>query len=385
MLLMSMPPQPSAESNPALVAILRDRIPREGPLTFAQFMETVLYHPEHGYYMAEQPRPGRAGDFLTAPEAHPIFGWTLARQIVELWHLLGAPRPFTLREYGAGSGALGLAVLDELAEIAPDLFAAIRYAPIEANPYRLAEARRRLAEAGLADHIEDASNTTITGCVIANEFLDALPVHRIEQRDGSLQEVYVTWRDGWFADELGPLSTEAIAERLRREHVRLTEGQRAEVCLAIDPWMQEVAAALDRGYVLVLDYGYPAADLYGPERRQGTLKAYYRHGVHEDPYLAIGEQDLTAHVDFTAVTETAEAAGLRAPGLTTQANFLAGAGIRELLVALQQAPGMTAEEYLGARAAVMRMIDPGAMGRFRVLVLGKDVPDASPAGLRFTL
>ncbi|HET9017575.1 MAG TPA: SAM-dependent methyltransferase [Thermomicrobiaceae bacterium] len=375
-------------SNPELVEIIRRRIDDAGGrITFAAFMELALYHPEHGYYRTAPARASRGGDFITAPEAHPIFGQTLARQFGEMWRRLDRPAPFTLREYGAGAGTLALDVLEALRDAGDELLGAIHYEPVEINPARRAELTRRLEEAGLRDHlVQPEPGTRIVGCVLANEFLDALPVHRVVVQDGALHEVYVAWRDGWFADVMGSPSTPEIAARLEREGVTLAEGQRAEVCLGIRGWVDEVAAGLRRGYALVLDYGYPAAELYGPARSGGTLKAYFRHAVHEDPYRAVGEQDLTAHVDFSALQEAAEARGLVALGLTTQADFLAGAGIGELLVALGHRPGTTADEYQAARAAVMHLIDPGGMGRFRVLVLGAGVaPEPPLAGLSVTL
>jgi SAM-dependent MidA family methyltransferase len=373
------PVERSAESNPRLVEVIREAIEAapEQRITFARFMELALYHPRLGYYVGEAARPGRAGDFLTAPEAHPIFGHALARQIEQMWDLLGRPASFTLREYGAGAGTLALTILEGLRADASGLLDALRYEPVERNPTRAAELRQRLDAAGFGEQVaEPVDESPIVGLVLANEFVDALPVHRLEMRDGALHEVYVTWSrgEGWFGEALGSLSTPRIAERLAAEGVRLAEGQRAEVNLELEAWIVGVARQLARGYVLVIDYGYPAPELYGPSRREGTLKAYLRHTVHTDPYRAVGEQDLTAHVDFTSLERAASTDGLRSLGLTTQADFLAGAGIGDLLVALQQMPGTTLEQYLAARNAVYYLIDPGGMGRFRVLALGRDVP-----------
>lgn len=367
------------ESNRELVAIIRDQIERHGPITFAKFMQLALYHPEHGYYLTAAPRAGRAGDFITAPEAHAIFGQTLALQIAEIWHRLDRPDPFTLREYGAGAGVLAHAILQGLEANEPELLAALRYEPVEINPARGADLAERLAAAGFGDNLhEPVPGATITGCVLANEFVDAFPVHRIEQRDGDLRELYVVWRDNWFAEVPGPPSTPEIAARLARVGVTLAEGQRAEVNLGIDDWARELGATLARGCVLVFDYGYPAGELYGPKFPGGTLKAYLQHTVHEDPFRAVGQQDLTAHVDLTALAQAAADHGLTSLGLTTQADFLAGAGIGELLVALQQQPGVTVQSYVVARTAVMHLIDPGGMGRFRVLVLGRGIAPEPP-------
>lgn len=375
------------ESNQPLVELIKALIEREGRITFARFMELALYHPRYGYYQTSAIRPGRSGDYITSPEAHPIFGHTLARQLDEMWRIIDRPDPFILREYGAGTGTLAQTILDGLQADRSGLLEAIRYEPVEASSERRADLTDRLASAGYGRLLrEPLPDTRIFGCVLANEVIDAFPVHRVVVEHGQLCEIYVAWRDGWFADELGQPSMPDLAGYFEREGVTLTEGQRAEVNLGIAGWAAEVAAGLERGYTLVLDYGYPAEQLYGPEHRDGTLKAYYHHGVHLDPYRAVGEQDITAHVDFTALQEAVRQYGLTPLGLTTQAEFLAGAGIGELLVAMQAEPGMTAERYLGARAAVARLIDPGGMGRFRVLVLGRGIgPEVRLRGLQRVL
>jgi SAM-dependent MidA family methyltransferase len=341
--------------------------------------------------MAEA-RAGRTGDFLTAPETHPIFGHALARVIDEMWRTLDRPDPFTLREYGAGSGTLALAIARGLQADGSDLLEALRYEPIEIGVARRAELVERFIGAGFGDRLAaGGSSERIVGCVLANEFLDALPVHRVIQRDDALREVFVGWEPdgtggGRLVDAPRPPSTPGLAERLATEGIALVEGQRAEICLALDGWVAEVGRTLERGYVLVIDYGHPATALYGPDRLDGTLRAYVRHRAGDDPYLRVGRQDLTAHVDLTALSNAATQAGLATVGVTTQAEFLVGAGAESLLAAIQADPATTLPEYLELRAALQRMLDPSAMGRFRVVVLGRDVPsDARLAGLAFRL
>ncbi len=372
---------PRSSSNPALVDELRATIEREGRITFARFMQAALYHPEHGYYLNTEARPGPSGDFLTAPEADPIFGQALARQIAQFDEILGHPDPFTLIEYGAGSGTLALAILDALSLDHPALLQRFRYQPVEINPARAAELRSRLEEAGYTEQLLEASDEPVQGCVLANEFLDALPVHRVERLDGEIRERYVVWRDGWFAEEPGPLSSDELAQYLRDGGIELADGQLAEINLGLSDWVVEVARQLQRGYVLAIDYGYPAEKLYGPDYPHGTLRTYAQHAVGDDPFSAVGKQDLTAHVDFSALERSARAQGLQVVGFTTQADFLGGVGIGELLVRTQQEPDMSYQEYVGVRSAVIRMIDPAAMGRFGVLVLGRDVPASPLLGL----
>lgn len=368
-----------------LVDRLRTEIGERGPITFARFMEVVLYDPDRGYYRAVDVRPGRGGDFLTAPEAHPIFGHALSRQLGDVWQRLGRPPRFVVREHGAGSGALAEAVLAGLRADGSELATAIRYRAVEVDDRRIAALRGRLDGAGLADALEDDDGQPVTGAVVANEVLDALPVHRVALIDGRLRELFVGWRDGAFVDLVGDPSTPALAARLDAEGIVLAEGQRAEVCLALDDWVAGAAAGLARGLLLLIDYGHPAPELYDPARRRdGTLRAYVRHTVHDDPYRHVGRQDLTAHIDVTAVERAAREAGLDRLGVTTQAEFLASLGAGDLLVALQSAPGATVASYLEARAALMRMLDPAAMGRFRVMCFGRDL-EAEPPLLGLTV
>jgi len=385
-------PAPLPEGEPRLVARIADEIRASGPMTFARFMELALYDAEAGYYTSAGSErslgPGRDRDFLTAPESHPIFGWAVARHLESVWDAIARPAQFVIREHGAGSGALAAGILDGLRRSGSALFEAVRYQAIDVAPARLAVLMDRLGEAGLDRHVEPATDHPGPGAILANELLDALPVHRVEAGpNGDLLERFVTLtaveRPGSeagpggpaaaFTTQIGPPSTPALAERLAREGVHLRPGQAAEICLAIDGWIARAAAPLERGAVLLIDYGYPATQLYRPERGS-TLRAYHRHRVHADPLVAIGRQDLTAHVDLTAVERAAVAAGLEPIASARQADFLADIGIGELLVALQSDPATTFESYLEARSALVRMLDPRATGSFSVLAFGRDLP-----------
>jgi SAM-dependent MidA family methyltransferase len=382
-------PEPDIEAvgeDADLVARIRDEILSEGPITFARFMELALYDPDGGYYRSASPRPGREGDFLTAPEAHPIFGWALARQLDEIWDLLGSPSRFVVREAGAGTGALAAAILDGLAREGSGLAGAIRYQPVDVDPRRIEAFRVRLGERGLAGVIEAAGDRTITGAVLANEVLDALPVHRVRMGNGRLLELLVGWDGRTFVDVPSEPTTDLLARRLEEEGVTLADGQQAEISLAVDAWVEEAASWIERGILLLIDYGYPADELYAPGRTAGTLRAYIRHRVHDDPYRHVGRQDLSVHVDVTAVERAARRAGLERLGVTTQAEFLAGLGAGELLVSLQSGPSMSLQGYLDARSALMRMLDPAAMGRFRVMAFGRGLATGTTLrGLSFRL
>jgi SAM-dependent MidA family methyltransferase len=361
----------------ALAARIRDEIAAGGPMTFARFMELALYDPDGGYYRAAAPRPGREGDFLTAPEAHPIFGHVLGRQLAEAWEALGRPLPFVVREHGAGTGALAEAVLRGLATDRSPLLAAIRYQAFEIDERRVVEFTERLGAAGFGNLVEPADARPVAGAVVANEVLDALPVHRIGMHDGRLLERHVDLDGDELVDAWAAPSTTALAERLADDGITLAEGQAAEVCLGLDGWVSGAVAGLQRGLLLVVDYGATAIELYDPARRpHGTLRAYVRHRVHDDVYRHVGRQDLTAHVDLTALERSMLAAGLTMIGSTTQAEFLIGSGVEELLRAVQADPATTMTAYVELRSALMRLLDPAAMGGFRVVAAGR----AWPAG-----
>ena len=367
--------------DPGLAERIRVEIGATGPMPFARFMELALYDPEGGYYRSAAVRPGRGGDFITAPELHPIFGELLARAVVDAWVTLGRPEPFTVVEHGAGEGALAVPML---AALPPE----IRYHPVEVDGRRIAELRERLADAGLGDRLVAALPSPFDGVVVANEVLDALPVHRVRRRGGKLRElaVDVGADDRFIEVEIEP-TTSALAERLAVEGIQLVEGQTAEIALTLDGWVHDVAAPLRRGLLILIDYGASAAELYDPvRRRDGTLQAYVRHRLSDDPYRFVGRQDLTAHVDVTAVRRAAEAVGLTTLGLTTQAEALMALGVEERLREVQADPSTTMEAYTLLRASLLRLLDPAAMGRFRVMVFGRGWPgDDTPRVLRYRL
>ena len=372
------PLAPLPASDPDLVRRLRAEIEAGGPIPFARFMELALYDPAAGYYIrpdAADHGPGRGGDFLTAPESHPIFGEAVAVHLEALWGALGRPERFVVREHGAGTGALAAGIIDRLRRSGSGLGTAIRYQPSDASPARLEQLRARLEEMGLVASLEPATDRPEAGAILANELLDALPVHRVEGGPaGALLERYVdVASDGSFREVALAPSTPALADRLEAEGVHLEPGQVAEICLALDAWVAGAASTLERGELLLIDYGHRALDLYDPARGS-TLRAYHRHRVHADPYVAIGRQDLTAHVDLTAVERAAAAAKLEPIGRTSQARFLADLGIGDLLVARQQDRSTTLGSYLEAKSALVRMLDPRATGGFAVLGFGRGLP-----------
>lgn len=351
-------PDPRWETSvPGLVTAIRDEIlaAPEGRITFARYMERALTEPRLGYYASSELRPTPEGDFLTAPELHPFFGRCLGRFVAAVHAAVGAPEPFRLREHGAGRGTLRRTAGEGLA--------------FELEWTR-ADLPGRSEAAGGPAHL-----------AVANEFLDALPVHRLVQTDHP-QEAWVAWIDGWFGEVLAEPSTPELAAHLEADGVGLRKGQRAEVCLAAPRWVGKVARTLaPRGVLLVIDYGHDAAELYGPRRMAGTLLAYRGHSVSDDPFDAVGRSDLTAHVDISALERAAREAGLALVGSTTQGRFLAALGLGEMLAELGRRPGVDPIAYLGARRAVARLLDPRHLGAFRVLAWAVPTEDGSVPSL----
>ncbi len=376
--------------NPRLIAAIRDEIAATGPIPFARFMELALYHPEHGYYVAPARRPGRGGDFLTAPEMHPLFGLTIARQILECVDRLDNPEPFTILEYGSGIGGLAYDVIVGMLQERPELRSHLRYRLNEVNLHRTAQALTAMGEVGFGDIVDiDDGLEPVTGVILANEVADAMPVHRLRWTGSSFEEAWVTWDDATgFADRPGPLSPEVEAfdpatylASAGLDLAALPAGSLLEISPAMDAWVRDLASRLQRGYAFIVDYGYPAAQLYSEHRLESTLRVYSEHTVTDRPYEGVGERDMTAHVDFTRLMTVAAESGLKVAGLATQADFLSNAGLGELLVSLQRQPDMGLDEYYRAQAAVFRLIDPGGMGRFRVLGLARNAPvDPPPRG-----
>jgi SAM-dependent MidA family methyltransferase len=361
-----------------LVGWIQEEIARDGPITFARFMDLALYMPGHGYYRRPEPGPGMAGaDFLTAPEAHPIFGAAIGRLLEQAWDVLGRPSPFFVTEPGAGSGALAAGLLGGLRDAGSPLFKAVRYRPVEVEPARLAQLRERLSADGIAGFLsERRHDASEIGAIVANEVLDALPVHRVVGRDGGLRELLVGVDGaGDFAWIEGEPSTPALAERLAAEGVALGDGHVTEICLALDTWLMDATRHLARGLLVLVDYAAEPVDLHGATHPDGTLRAFARHAVGSDPFRHVGRQDLTATVDLAAVRSAAGRAGLTPIGETTQAELLARVGTADLTDAYLRRPGATLQDALTLRSAVARLMDTRGMGGFRVMVFGRDVPE----------
>ncbi|HEV2128066.1 MAG TPA: SAM-dependent methyltransferase [Thermomicrobiales bacterium] len=389
-------PAPDEIGHPDVVEALRAEIAREGAITFARFMEQALYHPDGGYYRTPARRPGRGGDFLTAPEVHPFFGITIANQVAELWERLDRPDPFVVREYGPGVGGLAYDIIAGLHAHHPEVIPALRYRLRDVNRHRMAEAMSAMMEVGLDDIVSvenpehEETIEPVTGVVLANEVADALPAHELVWTGDALREHWVVWDPAtdWFAWEVRDLSPEVAAtdplDWLRGRDIdptRWPAGSRIAWSPALTDWIGEIGRGLDRGYALIIDYGYPALELYRDHLLEGTIRAYREHTVSDDPFQHVGEQDLTVHVDFTRITDAAEAMEIAATPVVSQGDFLSRLEMGQLLVGLQGDPEIDMLGYHRAQAAVFRLIDPGGLGRFRVVGLAKNAPlDPLPTG-----
>ena len=365
-----------------LAELLADRIRRFSPLTFADYMRECLYHPVHGYY--SKPESKRFADYYTSVDVHAIFARLLARQFAEMWENLGRPAEFMLVEAGAGAGRFAAHALDFCEMKLPVFYEALRYVAVERSRLRREQAMirsKRHAAAGQFTTSAEVPAHLAAGCLFSNELVDALPVHRIILHGGTLKEILVGFRDGHFIDVLAPLSTCAISEYFAAQGIALSESQHAEAGLEACDWITEIGRRLERGYVLTIDYGHPATELFDEHHMRGTLLAYRNHRASEDFYTSPGEQDLTAHVNFTALESWGKRSGLRTAGLTSQTAFLLALGQGNEFADLYD-EGQTEADRARARLQLKTLIHPEGMGeRFQVLVQLKGVTAPQLTGL----
>lgn len=365
---------PRSRGDPRVEAELRRWLRARGRITFAQYMAITLYLLDAGYYEAHA-HLGRSGDFLTSPETHPAFGTLLAKLACSLWRALGAPDPFYVIEYGAGTGSLCRQILDAAPRLDAALGCALRYFIIETSAYL-----RALQQAALLDltdrvgWVHPNHRTELPfGCIIANEVVDAIPVHRVKMEQGTLRELHVTSVADRYLEILADPSTPDLETYFRRVDVQLPEGAVVEVCLQADEWIADVAGRIASGYLVIIDYGGPARDLVARATPRGGLKCFHRHGWSEDPYDRPGFQDITAPVDFTNLASLGASLGLETALETSQRELLRFLGIESARRHLeaQDLPVMERQRNLRALSA---LIAPEGLGAFRVLLQRKQAP-----------
>ena len=359
-------------------------------ITFADFMDLALYHPQFGYYASQaNPRKeaaiGPQGDFVTSPHMGHDFGELLAVQFADMWEALGRPDTFTLVEMGAGQGLVAADVLSGLRSHFPTCFASLEYTIVEKSASLRAEQQKRLSQwqgegVDLSwQAFEEILKESVVGCVFSNELVDAFPVHWVEVQDQTLKEVWVCLGADGFTPIVGELSTPQIEQYFEQVEIDLTgyeDGYRTEVNLAALNWIEGVGDRISKGYLLTIDYGYTAQRYYSPARRKGTLQCYYRHSHHNDPFIHVGEQDITAHIDFTALENHGEEIGFQKLGFTQQGLFLMALGMGDRLSALsnpttQIASSQDIQQIMMRRDALQQLISPMGLGNFGVLLQGK--------------
>ena len=374
-----------AHSEAVRAAIIRAMDAAGGWLSFEDYMEMALYAPSLGYYSAGAHKLGAGGDFITAPELSPVFSRCLARPCAQVLTALDRDEALVM-ELGGGSGVMAAELLNELGRL--DALPA-RYLLLEVSPDLRERQRRTIAERAPAHYervhwLERLPEEPVYGVVLANEVLDAFPVVRFERQSSGWMELGVG-RDEAGAFVAAPrLASPALAERLgaleRTLSAPLPPGYCSELNRRIGPWVGSLGECLYQGCLLLVDYGLARHEYYHPQRHTGTLMCHYRHRAHDDPYLWPGLQDITAWVDFTAVAEAAEKAGLTLGGYTTQANFLLDAGLEEVVASLDS---KDVRAHYRLAQAVKRLMLPGEMGeRFKAMVLTRGLDAPALCGFR---
>ncbi len=332
-------------------------------------MEAALYGPG-GYYNSGSPISA-SGDYFTAPTAHPLFGALIAVQLRQMWQLLDKPDEFTVVEEGAGNGGLAADIVETAAQLDSDFHSALRYVALDVVPPET----QHYAVLPLAEVPQE-----VTGCLLSNELLDAMPVHRFQVQGGELLEVFVATEGDEFVEVLQPPSSSELERRLSQLTASLPDGYRSEINLGLDSWAQRQSAVLKSGWALTIDYGFERSVLYGPERTAGSLRTYYQHTLGQDPLLHPGEQDITAHVDFTAVDEAMSKAGFVSAGTAYQAEFLQRLGVHAAAERLRAAP-LPRPQKLANQRGIEALIDPNGMGRFVVAAYSRNVETPTLLGL----
>lgn len=380
------PGEAALEHSHALTELIHGEISAAGGwISFERYMRLALYAPGRGYYSGGAAKFGQEGDFVTAPEISPLFGRTVARQARQLLELTGEGSG--ILEFGAGTGKLALDLLVELEKIGclPQ-----QYFILEVSA-ELQQRQRQLLEQfapHLASRVQWLKHLPeqFVGLILANEVLDAVPVHLIVWRGNALHERGVSSAGNEFIWSERPLAEGAIFEAARELTDRIRSGGNgeyvSEICLEARGFIASLGKMLQRGAILLIDYGFGRDEYYHPQRRQGTLMCHYRHHAHDNPFYLPGLQDITSHVDFSAVANSGIEAGLELLGYTTQAHFLINCGITEVLA---ETPAANAKDYLPLANQVQKLVSPGEMGElFKVMILDKGIHNNHPPLVGFT-
>ena len=365
-----------------LKELIIEEINKKGKIAFAEFMKMVLYHPKYGYYNSETERVGRFGDYYTSPTVHRIFGKLIAKQLEEMWMIMGGGS-FTVVEMGAHRGWLCHDIIQCIKEEYPRFYTNFHYIIVEANPYARKRQQLLLDSIDLRNgkmswfsYTENGfSFGKIHGCFLSNEFVDALPVHRLKVKNKVLKEIYVGYNGHNLCDIYGEVSMSALQNYFETNKIDLEEDQECEVNLAAAEWLRHVSEKLDKGFIITIDYGDARDRLYQGNMRKGTLRCYHGHTVNWDYYERPGEQDITAHVDFTNLINEGRLVQLEVTGFTKQSHFLIALGILERLD--------DAKHDTDTILKLKNLLHPETMGEvFKVLIQHKNVKNPRLTSLR---
>ena len=342
---------------------IKELIEYNGKITFAEFMNLVLFSSPYGYYYSGQNIGQR--DYFTSPTAHPLFGALIAVQLKQIWEIMDKPKPFYVIEFGAGDGILGKDIVKYSKSLGEKFADYISYVSLDYQP-------SVIPFSGI-DFVKSSGIPfrDVEGCFISNELFDSFPVHRFVKDSGKLKEIFVGLEANNLVEIIDEPSTPMLEMALRE--LELPEGFRGEVNLAVDGWLDALSNTLLRGIVLTIDYGYLAQDLYSEERSRGTLRCYYKHTIGSNPYDLLGLQDITSHVDFTSLIRSGVRKGFSSLGFTTQREFLNNLGFQKYFEALRGIEMRQSERYRN-QFGMLELVKEGHMGDFKVLIQSKGIP-----------
>jgi len=360
----------------SLAEIIIQKIRSEGPMSFRDFMEMALYYPNLGYYTSPGEKIGTRGDYYTSSFLTCLFGRLIAKQLEEMWLLTGG-KEFTVVEYGAGTGMLCNDILMALKNNRK-LYDSLHYCIIERSD-AMREKQQFISNEKLSYHQDIREIPDITGCILSNEVLDNFPVHQVMMQD-ELMETFVDY-DNAFKEVFRP-AHESLKNYFEELRIVLPKGFRTEINLHAIEWVRDVACALKKGFVLTIDYGFPSSELYSSKRSPGTIVCYRKHTINYCPYINIGDQDITAHINFSALNHWGIKNGLAASGFTNQASFLLSLGLtnclREIELQNDESPGITQSKAVLIRTFLMQMGK-----KFKVLIQEKGMDHPRLSGLQF--
>ncbi len=362
--------------------LIIEEVNKKGKIPFAEFMQMALYHLKYGYYNSDTERVGRFGDYYTSPTVHRIFGELIAKQLEEMWRIMGK-ETFTIVEMGANKGWLCCDIIQSIKKEYPAFYDNFHYIIVESNPYAKEIQRLLLESIHVTDekvlwhtYSEDGfSFDRIQGCFLSNEFVDALPVHRLKVKNKVLKEIYVSYNNSGFFEIDDEVSPDVSKQYIETFQMHLNEGQGCEVNLCAAEWIRKVSEKLDKGFVMTIDYGDTNDGIYRENGSDGTVRCFYEHTVNQDYYERPGEQDITAHVDFTNLMNAGKSAGLEVTGFTKQSHYLIALGILERL--------NNTNKDIETILKVKNLFHPEGMGDvFKVLIQHKNVEHPQLIGLR---